>query len=866
MRNARCTGTLRSAGNRATPDDPRTLKTFRKPGSKERLDKQDTTVQTTCRPQPASQPSRTKFATKGLPSRVNKENMLSGPLMRRASSLKSSSSKDSLDSTGSKEKRARPKSACQGWLNIGQRTVGTQTEKGSAAEAEKAPVNIILQLEKEKSLLEQQISELVRNAEGKKAEIVTLRMEVKRLKETTVDAWKLDAAEAENQRLRERLLEMGAPIEQTALSDTDKEQFLLRRSASGSFGSLDGREAVRSSPKSAEGALSDPEAGASLGSRDWDKGSTSSVSEMSVACLQDRIMQMEETHYSTNEELQATLQELTDLQDQLTDLQLENERWGDEKSVLFTKLCTQTEELEDYMAQLTHLKALLLQQDPCLDSQSREYHYIQLIQRGEGEVQALQAKVRELEAALEGASQEVQDAHWDRAGLAERVALLQAALEAQGTEAQGTQRSEQGSIPSAQEQLAVAQHEAAAQVAVLEHQIAQLEAEKTQLAEEWELKCQKHLEEKRQLRGTVAELQNSLADTGALLGAAHRDLQAIRSQHQLETEEWKQFEADLLTTVRVANDFKTEAQQEVERMHCDNQQLQEKVEALEAQLEKLKLQQQLHQGKQAPELSPKNGLAIHPESGDASGTARRSLPKWGDFRGSAQPSVRSLIESIERQAKGPSSRSSSASSLNSMASDARPVATTLPLGTPGEAFLKPSLKQADKSRLQRATVEKACPSSEGVARQDVEKPISILANKLDPIRRNSYSDLIMEKKDPLASLVKGGGSKRNALLKWCQSKTLGYKGIDITNFSSSWNDGLAFCALLHTYLGDSKIPYDQLDSKDKRRNFSIAFEAAETVGIPSTLLVNELIALERPDWQSIMAYVTSIYKHFEASV
>ncbi|KAK8758897.1 hypothetical protein V5799_003473 [Amblyomma americanum] len=124
------------------------------------------------------------------------------------------------------------------------------------------------------------------------------------------------------------------------------------------------------------------------------------------------------------------------------------------------------------------------------------------------------------------------------------------------------------------------------------------------------------------------------------------------------------------------------------------------------------------------------------------------------------------------------------------------------------------------------------------------------------------SDLSFEKKDPLASLVKGGGSKRNALLKWCQNKTMGYKGIDITNFSSSWNDGLAFCALLHTYLGD-KIPYDQLDSKDKRRNFSIAFEAAESAGIPSTLNVNELICLERPDWQSIMTYVTSIYKHFE---
>ena len=100
----------------------------------------------------------------------------------------------------------------------------------------------------------------------------------------------------------------------------------------------------------------------------------------------------------------------------------------------------------------------------------------------------------------------------------------------------------------------------------------------------------------------------------------------------------------------------------------------------------------------------------------------------------------------------------------------------------------------------------------------------------------SISEIVIEKKDdPLADLVTGGGSKRNALLKWCQSKTSGYKNIDITNFSSSWNDGLAFCALLHTYLPD-KIPYDKLDCKDKKRNFALAFHAAESVGIVSTLV------------------------------
>ena len=111
---------------------------------------------------------------------------------------------------------------------------------------------------------------------------------------------------------------------------------------------------------------------------------------------------------------------------------------------------------------------------------------------------------------------------------------------------------------------------------------------------------------------------------------------------------------------------------------------------------------------------------------------------------------------------------------------------------------------------------------------------SLNPKAIDFVRRSSVTDLI-DRKDPLCGLIKNGGSRRNALLKWCQNKTVGYRNIDITNFSSSWNDGLALCAILHTYLPD-KVPYDTLNLNEKRRNFSIAFSAAESVGIPTTLV------------------------------
>ena len=30
--------------------------------------------------------------------------------------------------------------------------------------------------------------------------------------------------------------------------------------------------------------------------------------------------------------------------------------------------------------------------------------------------------------------------------------------------------------------------------------------------------------------------------------------------------------------------------------------------------------------------------------------------------------------------------------------------------------------------------------------------------------------------------------------------------------------------------------------------------------------LNDMVAMERPDWQAVMTYVTSLYKHFEVDV
>jgi regulator of replication initiation timing len=82
---------------------------------------------------------------------------------------------------------------------------------------------------------------------------------------------------------------------------------------------------------------------------------------------------------STNEELQATLQELADLQAQLTELQADNERLTEEKSVLLESLCQQTETLEDSRTKVDTLQELLLRHDQAEGCTEREQKLVDLL-------------------------------------------------------------------------------------------------------------------------------------------------------------------------------------------------------------------------------------------------------------------------------------------------------------------------------------------------------------------------------------------------------------------------------------------------------------------------------------------------------
>ncbi|RDK39131.1 alpha-actinin, sarcomeric [Aspergillus phoenicis ATCC 13157] len=107
-----------------------------------------------------------------------------------------------------------------------------------------------------------------------------------------------------------------------------------------------------------------------------------------------------------------------------------------------------------------------------------------------------------------------------------------------------------------------------------------------------------------------------------------------------------------------------------------------------------------------------------------------------------------------------------------------------------------------------------------------------------------------------------GMTAKAGLLLWCQRKTACYEGVEVRDFSTSWNDGLAFCALLDIHRPDL-IDFDALDKKDHRGNMKLAFDiAANEIGIPDLLDVDDVCDQARPDEKSLMTYIAYWFHAF----
>ncbi|KAF1389177.1 hypothetical protein PFLUV_G00070740 [Perca fluviatilis] len=150
---------------------------------------------------------------------------------------------------------------------------------------------------------------------------------------------------------------------------------------------------------------------------------------------------------------------------------------------------------------------------------------------------------------------------------------------------------------------------------------------------------------------------------------------------------------------------------------------------------------------------------------------------------------------------------------------------------------KTSAMQARKAMIEKLEKEGGGPGNQAVAK----------VNKVQ--RSTSFG-------------VPNANSIKQMLLDWCRAKTRSYEHVDIQNFSSSWSNGMAFCALVHNFFPES-FDYASLSPSNRRQNFEVAFSTAESYANCMPLLEVEdmMIMGNKPDSKCVFTYVQSLVNH-----
>lgn len=68
------------------------------------------------------------------------------------------------------------------------------------------------------------------------------------------------------------------------------------------------------------------------------------------------------------------------------------------------------------------------------------------------------------------------------------------------------------------------------------------------------------------------------------------------------------------------------------------------------------------------------------------------------------------------------------------------------------------------------------------------------------------------------------------LLEWCRQTIGHYEHIHLTNWTTSWWDGLPYCALIHRFY-PNVIDYQSISPENKVENLKLAFDTLEVIFI-----------------------------------
>ncbi|KAL1021783.1 hypothetical protein UPYG_G00017880 [Umbra pygmaea] len=113
-------------------------------------------------------------------------------------------------------------------------------------------------------------------------------------------------------------------------------------------------------------------------------------------------------------------------------------------------------------------------------------------------------------------------------------------------------------------------------------------------------------------------------------------------------------------------------------------------------------------------------------------------------------------------------------------------------------------------------------------------------------------------KDVMAGLQQTNSEK--ILLSWVRQSTKDYPSVNVVNFSSSWADGLAFNALLHSHRPELFDWSNVEKMHTALERLEHAFRQAEQALGIDRLLDPEDVAVLHPDKKSVIMYITSLFQ------
>uniref|UniRef100_A0A2K6JTW1 Spectrin repeat containing nuclear envelope protein 2 n=1 Tax=Rhinopithecus bieti TaxID=61621 RepID=A0A2K6JTW1_RHIBE len=103
-------------------------------------------------------------------------------------------------------------------------------------------------------------------------------------------------------------------------------------------------------------------------------------------------------------------------------------------------------------------------------------------------------------------------------------------------------------------------------------------------------------------------------------------------------------------------------------------------------------------------------------------------------------------------------------------------------------------------------------------------------------------------------------SAKKALLLWAQEQCATYESVNVTDFKSSWRNGMAFLAIIHALRPDL-IDMKSVKQRSNKDNLREAFRIAERELKIPRLLEPEDVDVVDPDEKSIMTYVAQFLQY-----